>query len=186
MVSASEASPPTLQKRGRILSRTEKACAPREPKPPPPHCIRGQEVALVFTPCEPKRENSVLFLALVSASLVSRSLPPCTGKVGENSVARREGTLVSTPCELQRENSVHFLSIQSCSASVLNTLPAVYFVGIPGRTNPFFVYKKAPAIFLIPKCTNRVCLWYRMVKYREIPTGYQPKIPRQYVPFVLL
>jgi len=127
LVSASEASPPTLQKRGRILSRTEKARAPREPKHPPRHCKRGQEVALVSTPREPKRENSVLFLALVSASLVSQSLPPCTAKVGENSVVRQKGALVSTPYKLQRENSVLFLSIQSYSASVLNhALPIIH------------------------------------------------------------
>ena len=34
--------------------------------------------------------------------------------------------------------------------------------------------------------TDRVFLRYRYGNYREIPTEYRPKIPRQYFPFVLL
>ena len=138
---------------------------------------RGQEVALVSTPREPKRENAVLFLALVSASLVSRSLPPSTAKVGENSVARRPWCPPLASCSgrilsisfLGQVLTRHFNKIQSCSASVLNTLPTVYFAASPDTRTPFLcgsrhffnteMYQPSLPLVLvgkIPRNTNRI------------------------------
>jgi len=57
---------------------------------------------------------------------------------------------------------------------------------------PLLRNKGAPANFLrgprqiFDENTDRVFLWYGIGNTREIPTEYRPKIPRQYVPFVLL
>jgi hypothetical protein len=56
-----------------------------------------------------------------------------------------------------------------------------------GAIAPLLRKKGASAPFLIPKCRPSFpSVWYWYRNTGEIPTEYRPKIPRQYVPFVLL
>jgi hypothetical protein len=46
-----------------------------------------------------------------------------------------------------------------------------------GAMTPLLRKKGVPAKKIIPKCPDRVFLWYQFGKYQKIPTKYQPKIP---------
>jgi len=53
-----------------------------------------------------------------------------------------------------------------------------------GATAPLLRKKGATAPFLVPKCTDRVFLWYGIGNTGEISTEYRPKIPNWYTTLV--
>ncbi len=93
-----------------------------------------------------------------------------------------------------REYSILFLSLASPNSSAptrFNLLGAPLFIlreraSLSSKNElkyelrtPFYSKNGVPAKFTIPKCTNRVFLWYQSVKNQENTNGYQPNIPNQ-------
>ena len=87
----------------------------------------------------------------------------------------------------------HILVLESVSVSILSTREfggkSLRFGRKPffpqNAMTPLLRKKGVPAKITIPKCTNRVFLWYRFGKNREIPTEYQPKKLNRYPTLIL-
>jgi hypothetical protein len=129
---------------------------------------RGQLVLFffIFYPC-------VHFDSSEACLPLTRSLPAsCNAKEGECSILflSLESPNSGAPTGFNLVGAPLFILCEQAPLSSKNKIKYKL-------QTPFYSKNGLPAKFTIPKCTNQVFLWYRLVKYQDNTNQYQPNIP---------